>query len=116
MDEKIFFPPMIEKLPDIELALPGVRGKLFQGPEMQAVFFTADGPGEIPAHQHKAQWGVILDGEVEMTVEGKTLILKKGDTYYIPAGAVHAVRILSPMRALDFFDEPGRYRQKSEKG
>lgn len=113
MEEKVLFPEMIEKLPDIAVSLPGIRGKLFQGKAMQAVFFTAEGPGEIPPHQHAAQWGVILEGEVEMTVEGERRILRKGDAYFIPAGAVHGVRILTPMKALDVFDEPERYRPKS---
>jgi hypothetical protein len=42
--ENTLFPEMIEKLPDVDLALPGVKAKLFQGPGMQAVFFTVEGP------------------------------------------------------------------------
>ena len=103
---------MIEKLEDIDISLPGINGKLFQGQGMQAVFFTANGPGEIPAHHHQAQWGVMLEGEVEMTVDGKMQIVRRGDSYFIPAGSVHSIRILSPMKALDFFDEPERYKPK----
>jgi quercetin dioxygenase-like cupin family protein len=116
MDEKLLYPKMIEKLPDIAVSLPGVRGKLFQGTDMQAVFFSAEGPGEIPPHQHKAQWGVLLEGEIELTVEGEKRRLRKGDVYFIPAGAVHAVRILTPMKALDVFDEPDRYRPQTKEG
>ncbi|MHB8843006.1 MAG: cupin domain-containing protein [Candidatus Aquicultor sp.] len=112
MPEKILFPEMIEKLPDIDIPIPKIKGKLFQGQGMQAVFFTADGPGEIPSHQHQAQWGVMLEGEIELTVDGKTQILRRGDPYYIPAGSVHSIRILSPMKALDFFNEPNRYKSK----
>ena len=113
MAEKILFPEMIEKLPDIDIPFPNVRGKLFQGKSMQAVFFTTDGPGEIPPHQHQAQWGIMLDGEAELTVDGKTQTIRRGDSYFIPAGAVHSVHILSPMKALDFFNEPERYKVKT---
>ena len=110
--EEILFPGMIEKLPDIGIPFPNVQGKLFQGPEMQAVFFTTGGPAEIPSHQHQAQWGVILEGEAELIVEGEKQVLRRGDSYFIPAGAVHSINILSPMKALDFFDEPSRYQIK----
>lgn len=110
--EKITLPEMIEKLPDIDISIPGVKGKLFQGPEMQVVFFSIDNAGEIPPHHHQAQWGVILEGEAEMTINGQTRTMRRGDTYYIPAGVVHSIRILTPMKALDFFDEPSRYRPK----
>jgi quercetin dioxygenase-like cupin family protein len=113
VSEKILFPEMIEKLPDVDIPFPGVRGKLFQGQGMQAVFFTTDGPGEIPPHQHQAQWGVMLEGEAEFTVDGKTQTIRRGDSYYIPAGSVHSIRILSTMKALDFFNEPERYKSKT---
>jgi quercetin dioxygenase-like cupin family protein len=113
LTEKILFPEMIEKLPDIDIPFPNVRGKLFQGQGMQAVFFTTDGPGEIPPHQHQAQWGIMLDGEAELMVDGKTQTIRRGDSYFIPAGAVHSIRILSSMKALDFFNEPERYKVKT---
>ena len=110
--EKTLFPEMIEKLPDVDLAIPGVKAKLFQGSKMQAVFFTMEGPADIPAHHHQAQWGVILEGEVEMTIDGQTRVFRRGDSYTIPAGAVHSARVLSPMKALDIFNEPQRYKPK----
>ena len=79
---------------------------------MQAVFFSVESTGEIPPHQHQAQWGVVLEGEILMTVAGVTQKLGRGDSYFIPAGATHSIKILSPMKALDFFDEPARYRPK----
>lgn len=113
MTEKILFPEMIEKLPDVDINFPGVKGKLFQGKEMQAVFFTLEGPADIPPHAHQAQWGVILEGEVEMTIDGQTRTLKQGDSYFIPTGAVHSAHVLSSMKALDFFSEPNRYQPKA---
>jgi quercetin dioxygenase-like cupin family protein len=110
--DKILYPEMIEKLPDIDIPVPGVRGKLFQGEEMQAVFFSVETTTEIPPHHHQAQWGVVLEGEMAMTVDGVTKKFEKGDSYFIPAGVTHSIRILSPMKALDFFDEPTRYRPK----
>ena len=79
---------------------------------MQAVFFSVEATGEIPPHRHQAQWGVVLEGEMELTVDGITRRCGRGDSYYIPAGAVHAARILSPMKALEIFDEPIRYAVK----
>jgi quercetin dioxygenase-like cupin family protein len=110
--EKMLYPEMIEKLPDIDIPLPGVRGKLFQGDGRQAVFFSVESTGEIPPHQHQAQWGVVLEGEMLMTVDGVPQKFKKGDSYFIPAGATHSAKFLSPVKALEFFDEPDRYRPK----
>ncbi len=113
MADKILYPEMIEQLPDIDIPIPGVRGKLFQGEGRQAVFFSVETTGEIPPHQHQAQWGVVLEGEMQMTVDGVSQRYKKGDSYFIPAGVTHSIQILSPLKALDFFDEPARYRPKN---
>jgi len=112
LKEKFPYPPMIENLPDIDTNLPGVRGKLFQGPTMQAVFFEVRETGSIPPHHHEAQWGVILEGEADLTIDGMTQRYQQGDSYYIPAGLVHSTQVRSPMKALEFFNEPARYRPK----
>ena len=112
MADKILFPEMIERLPDIDPPNPGVRGKLFQGEGLQAVFFSVETTGEIAPHAHQAQWGVVLEGELLMTVGGVTQKYGRGDSYFIPAGVTHSVKFLSPVKALDLFDEPARYRPK----
>jgi quercetin dioxygenase-like cupin family protein len=112
MSDKILYPPMIDKLPEIDIPVPGVQGRLLQATEMQAVFFSVETTGEIPPHAHQAQWGVVLEGEMELTVDGVSRRCGRGDSYFIPAGTVHAVRILSPLKALDVFDEPNRYGVK----
>ena len=113
MADKILYPEMIERLPDIDIPNPAVRGKLFQGEGLQAVFFSVETTAEIAPHQHQAQWGVVLEGEMLMTVGGVTQKYGRGDSYFIPAGVTHSVKILSPMKALDLFDEPARYRPKT---
>jgi quercetin dioxygenase-like cupin family protein len=112
LTEKVFFPEMIESLPDADLNLPGAQAKLFQGTGMQAVFFTMEGPIEVPPHHHRAQWGVILDGEIEITIDGQTKIFRRGDSYYIQDGVVHSVKFRGFMKALDFFNEDQRYKPK----
>jgi quercetin dioxygenase-like cupin family protein len=111
--DKILYPDMIERLPDIDIPNPEVRGKLFQGEGLQAVFFSVETPAEIAPHQHQAQWGVVLEGEMLMTMDGITQKYERGDSYFIPAGVTHSVKILSSLKALDLFDEPARYRTKT---
>ena len=106
------YPEMIENLPDADLNLPGMRAKLLQAGDRQVVFFDIEPIGAMPPHSHKAQWGIIVDGEVELTIGGETKKYKKGDSYFIPAGVEHSAVIKSRLKAIDFFDEPARYRPK----
>lgn len=60
--------------------------------------FDTSGPagGGPPLHQHPwEEIYVILDGELEVTVDGETYVLKKGGVAHIPAGTPHAYRNLT---------------------
>ncbi|MBU2547727.1 MAG: cupin domain-containing protein [Proteobacteria bacterium] len=109
----VVYPDMIEDLPDIDLDLEGVRGKLLQADAKQVVFFDIEPVGAIPPHAHSAQWGVVLEGEMELTVNGRTTTYRKGDAYFIPAGQEHAANFKTRFKAIDFFDEPTRYRPRA---
>ena len=103
-------PPFIRELPLANVPFKGVKGHLLDGASRQVVFFEIEPVGEIPEHSHGAQWGVVLEGEMELNISGVTRTCRPGDTYYIPAGAPHSVVFKSFVRALDVFEEADRYQ------
>ncbi len=107
-----FYPDFIQRLPEADIPFTGIRGRLLQAGEHQAVFLDIDPVGELPPHSHAAQWGVVLDGELYLTIGGETRTYRKGDSYFIPAGAVHSATFPVPVKVLDLFAEPSRYRPK----
>ena len=114
-DEKVF-PDLIKQLPEADLHFPGVRGWVFQGQTNQVAFFEISPLGDVEAHSHGAQWGVMLEGEMELTIAGVTRTYKKGDVYYIPSGAMHSGRFPKEMKSLDFFEDPDRYPVRPKSG
>jgi quercetin dioxygenase-like cupin family protein len=68
---------------------------------------------QVPEHSHDyPQWGFVVAGEVELIIEGKARICKKGDEYLIPANAKHYARFLRKSRVIDFFSERNRYKTR----
>ena len=106
------YPDMINNLPDLDIDNPLVRGKLLQAEDKQIVFFELEAGGAVPPHSHGAQWGIVVEGELEFTIGGETRVLGKGDAYFIPDGIEHSVKVRAPSKAVDFFDEPARHRAK----
>lgn len=106
------YPEMITDLPEADVPFIGVRGWILQGENQQLVFMDIDPIGEVTEHAHGAQFGVVLDGEMSLTIGGQTRRCKKGDTYYIPEGVPHSAVFHSHVKAIDMFDEKGRYRVK----
>jgi quercetin dioxygenase-like cupin family protein len=104
------FPEMIRALPDADIPLKGVRGKVLQGEKHQTVFLDIDPIGAIPPHSHSAQWGIILEGEMVLTINGEAKTYRAGDCYFGPEGAPHSAEFKTHFRAVDFFNEPARYK------
>ena len=46
----------------------------------------------VPLHNHNhSQVTHISEGKFEVTIDGETKILKKGDSFYIPSNITHGV-------------------------
>jgi quercetin dioxygenase-like cupin family protein len=111
--EGTVFPEMVRNLPEIDASnFKGVRGWLVQDGKMQVVFFDIEPVGNVPPHSHCAQWGVVFEGEMSLTIGNDTRTYKKGDWYYIPEGTVHSAKFLSRVNVMDIFDSPDRYKTK----
>jgi len=68
----------------------------------------------VPEHCHDYdQWGFMIQGKAELTVDGEKRIIENGDEYVIPAQAKHSAKFLAKSRVIDFFSEKSRYRAKS---
>ena len=106
------YPKMITDLPEADIPYEGVRGWLMQSDTQQLVFMDIDPIGGVPEHSHEAQFGVVLEGEMTLTVEGMSTRYKKGDTYAIPAGAVHSAEFHTAVKVIDMFNEPARFKAK----
>lgn len=106
------FPEFIQNLPKADLPVDGIRGWLLNGENGQVLFLQADQKAVIPEHKHGDQWGIVIEGEMELTIGEKTKIYRKGDSYFIPAGTMHRAILYSGFCALDYFADTDRYKTK----
>jgi quercetin dioxygenase-like cupin family protein len=106
------YPEMITRLPQANIPVEGVRGWISQAPDQQVVFLDIDPIGEVPPHSHGDQWGIVVEGEMELTIGDETRRYRPGDSYYIPAGVPHGAKFLTHFRAIDVFADASRYQPK----
>ncbi len=106
------YPDMIRNLPEADIPVDGVRGWLMQSADKQIVFFDIDQTAFVPPHSHCAQWGLMVDGEMSLTIGGETKVYKKGDNYFIPEGVEHSAKFHSRCFVMDMFDASDRYSAK----
>ena len=108
------FPEPIRRLPRADVPLEGLTAYLSQSETHQIVFMEFAEDVELPEHAHEAQWGLVLEGRIEMNVEGNRQVYGKGDRYFIPKGVKHSSRVFAGYADVTFFDEPSRFRAKQD--
>lgn len=77
------------------------------------VFFRFHQDFSLAPHSHGHQWGTVIAGEVTLTIDGTSRCYKPGETYDIPAGVVHGVKVAAGTIAVDVFAEADRYPLKA---
>ncbi len=107
---KSAFPEMITRLPEADVPFNGVRAWISQAADHQVVFLEIEPIGLVSAHRHGEQWGIVVEGEMELTIGGETKRYRAGDSYHVPAGVEHAARFLTHTRVIDLFADVDRYR------
>ena len=90
------------------LVLPGLtRRTLTQGQSMMVCEFIFDAHVTIPIHSHPhEQVGYLVEGHVEMNIDGKKFELLKGDSYCASPNAPHGVYTIEPSVIVDVFCPP----------
>jgi quercetin dioxygenase-like cupin family protein len=106
------FPAPIQKLPLTDIPIPGVKAYLSQAETHQILFMEFSEDIEVPEHSHESQWGIVLEGKIELTIDGVHHVFEKGDNYFIPAGVVHSAKIYAGYADVTFFNQPDRYQKK----
>lgn len=106
------FPDPITNLPEADIPLDGIKARLSQGENHQIIFMEFEKDVVLPEHSHKAQYGIVLEGKIELTIDGITKFYTKGDRYFIPEGALHSGRIYAGYSDMTFFDQKDRYEPK----
>ncbi|MCP4567724.1 MAG: cupin domain-containing protein [FCB group bacterium] len=106
------YPELIQTMPEVDVPFDGVRGWLLSSTDKQIVFFDIEPVGKVPPHAHCAQWGVVLEGEMSLTIGEETKVYRKGDWYHIPADVIHSAEFHSRVNVIDVFDAADRWKAK----
>ncbi len=108
-------PDFIKAFPGINLPLPEdmVTTHVMRTDDGLAVFFVVHKDVELPPHSHRGQWGTVIKGQVDLTIDGQTQSHRPGDSYFIPTDVVHGAKVYAGSIVMDIFEEPDRYSLKS---
>ncbi len=99
-------PEPVKRLPKGSLA--GADVYIHDDGRTQVLFFEiplGHAPVTVPPHSHDVEWGVVVEGAIDMTIEGRTERHGPGSTHFIPAGAVHSFTFQPGTVSIHYFVE-----------
>ncbi len=73
------FPDPIRNLPEADIPIDGIKAYLSQSDSHQIIFMEFEKDVDLPEHSHAAQIGIVLEGKIEMTINGEKTVYNKGD-------------------------------------
>ena len=95
--------PNLKNLESREM-MPGFHGRFIHGDSLTIVHWEIETNATLPEHSHPhEQVSNLLEGELEMAIDGRTERLQKGAVAIIPAYAVHSGRAMTSCRFIDVF-------------
>ncbi len=106
------FPEPIKHLPQADIPLKGIEAYLSQSESHQILFMEFSEDVELSEHSHESQWGVVLEGKIDLVIEGVKQTCTKGDRVFIPKGAKHSAKIYAGYADISFFNQKDRYKPK----
>jgi quercetin dioxygenase-like cupin family protein len=81
--------------------LPGWRGRYFHSPSMTFAHYEFKAGASIHQHFHpQEEVYEVIEGELELTIDGVTQIAKPGVVAIVPGNAAHSVKALTDGRAI----------------
>ena len=84
--------------------IPGFHGKFAHSANMSFVMWDIEAGAILPEHSHPHEQVVhVLEGSLEVTIDGETRVLRGGMVGIIPPNAVHSGRALTDCRVMDAF-------------
>lgn len=92
---------------DARTVIAGFHGRFIHSGAATFALWTIDAGAILPQHDHPHEQVVHqLAGELEVTVDGVTSVLRPGMVAVIPPHAVHSGRALTDCRVMDVFNPP----------
>jgi quercetin dioxygenase-like cupin family protein len=88
--------------------LPGWKGRYFHSQSMTFAHYEFSAGSRIHEHSHpEEEVYEVMEGELELTIDGKSEIAKPGRVAIVPANSRHSVRALTDGRLI-VVDHPAR--------
>jgi unsaturated pyranuronate lyase len=89
----------------VQTIAPGVRIRTPHGERIMLSLVELDDGAIVPPHSHPhEQAGMVLEGTLDLTIDGQLRTLRAGEAYFAPGNVTHSARAVGGRcKVLDVF-------------
>ena len=93
------------RIPDNDQHTRGVEGYYFEGANgSQMAYWICHANGSSASHKHDFdEYMICVAGEYTVVMDGKEIVLKRGDECFIPKGTLHGGKVVAGTRTIHAF-------------
>jgi len=84
--------------------IPGYTVKFIHSKNMTFAYWDIKKDAPLPEHAHThEQVATMIEGKFELTIDGETKVVQKGDVAIIPSNVKHSGKAITDCKILDVF-------------
>lgn len=106
------YPDFFQKMSSLGLS-PAEGAARLATDKVQVLFYQLHEGGEGDDFSTGAEWGYIIRGRVDVTIDGETTTYEAGDTYLIPGGVPNHKKNHPGIIGIDVFEQVDRFTAAS---
>lgn len=106
------FPEFIQALPQATTNVATAKAYKVSGDAL-ALFYEVPEGSSSPPTVHCDEWGLVIDGRCDVTIDGVTTSYGPGDTFFIAEGTEHSVVNHPGLVGICVFSDPDRFAKTS---
>jgi len=103
-----FFPEFIRGMSEVDIPNPSIHAWMAVD-KCQVLFYEVPEGSTSPDDSHANEWGLVIQGRVDITIDGVTRTYGPGDTYYVRDGEIHSVVNHPGLIAIAVFEGEDRF-------
>ena len=93
----------LNELPEKEI-IDGFNVRFVHSENMTIAYWNIKAGAVLPEHSHhQGQICSVIEGELELTVGGKSHLMKAGYVFPIPSNAIHSGKAITKCKVIDTF-------------
>lgn len=93
----------LESAPVLEIS-KGIRGRAVTAENVTVFHATLDAGSPLPEHSHPHEQVLnLLEGELELVVNGETFHMRGGEVFQLTPNVTHSGRALTDCKVIDVF-------------